>query len=236
MLIKIAIIPPVGEDAAKSPLGGLADLINKDSPLYAAWVIGSGYCPLTPGNQCNPVQATILIHATSTAQPSHYALRAIDIIDGGVIANVADIDLSATPNDSNVSVLLGTPALANGKIVLNRNYQQFLQIVQAPTSNSDVDYAPVIAELLARRGVTAIRSGFTNAQLGAAPGSVICANGEKYFVYSVSMTSNANFITGETRVGAQAGAFIADCASMTTIPFGGTDAAFLPTTGASLAA
>jgi hypothetical protein len=49
------------------------------------------------------------------------------------------------------------------------------------------------------------------------------------------MTSNSNFIIGESRVGASAGAFIADCATRTTIPFGGQDAVWVPTTSASLA-
>lgn len=235
VLIKVAVIPPAGEDATKSPLGGLADLVNKDFPLYAVWVVGSRYCPLPTGEQCNPIDATILIRAASASTAQHYDLTAIDIVDGGVIASVKDLDLSSL-NDSDVAALLGTPTVAGGKIVLNRGYQQYLQIVQAPTGNKDVDYAPVIAELLARRGVTAVRSNFTSAQLGSAPGSVICTSGEKYFVYSVSMTSNSNFITGQSRVDASAGAFIADCASMTTIPFGGQDAAFLPTTSASLAA
>ncbi len=236
ILVKVAVIPPKGEDATKSPLGSMADVINKDFPLYSVWVVGSGYCPLPTGQQCSPVDATVLIRAAPTGTQSHYNLTAIDIVDGGVIANVKDLDLSVTPKDSDVTVLLGTPTIVGNTIVLNRGYQQYLQIVQAPTSNKDVDYAPVIAELLARRGVTAVRSSFTSAQLGSSPGSVICANGERYFVYSISMTSNSNFITGESRVGAQAGAFIADCFTRTTIPFGGQDAAWLPTTGASLAA
>ncbi|HEY6325067.1 MAG TPA: hypothetical protein VIW73_00945 [Candidatus Cybelea sp.] len=236
ILVKIAIIPPKGEDAKKSPLGTMADVINKDFPLYSVWVVGSGYCPLPTGQQCSPVDATVLIRAMPAGTQSHYDLTAIDIVDGGVIANVKDVDLSGTPKDSDVSPLLGTPAVVGNAIVLNRGYQQYLQIVQAPTSNKDVDYAPVIAELLARRGVTAVRSSFTSAQLGSSPGSVICSSGERYFVYSVSMTSNSNFITGESRVGASAGAFIADCASRTTIPFGGQDAVWLPTTSASLAA
>jgi hypothetical protein len=236
VLVEVAIVPPKGENATNSPLGGMADVINKDFPLYGVWVIGSGYCPLPKGQQCNPVGATILIRASAATTASHYDLSAIDIVDGGVIANVKDLDLSGTPKDSDVAVLLGTPTLVGGKVVLNRGYQQYLQIVQAPTSNKDVDYAPVIAGLLARRGITAVRSSFTSAQLGSSPGSVVCSSGEKYFVYSVTMTSNSNFITGESRVGAQAGAFIADCASLTTIPFGGQDAAFLPTTSASLAA
>lgn len=236
ILVKVAVIPPKGEDATKSPLGSMADVINKDFPLYSVWVVGSRYCPLPTGQQCQPVDATLLIRAAPTGTQSHYNLTAIDIIDGGVIANVKDLDLSAAPKDSDVAVLLGTPTISGGNVVLNRGYQQYLQIVQAPTLNKDVDYAPVIAELLARRGVTAVRSSFTSAQLGSSPGSVICANGERYFVYSVSMTSNSNFITGESRVGASAGAFIADCATRTTIPFGGQDAAWLPTTSASLAA
>ena len=235
-LIKVAVIPPTGEDATKSPLGSMADVINKDFPLYSVWVVGSGYCPLPTGQQCSPVDATLLIRAASTGTQSHYNLTAIDIVDGGVIANVKDLDLSAAPRDSDVAVLLGTPTIVGGTIVLNKGYQQYLQIVQAPTGNKDVDYAPVIAELLARRGVTAVRSSFTSAQLGSSPGSVICTSGERYFVYSVNMTSNSNFITGESRVGASAGAFIADCATRTTIPFGGQDAVWVPTTSASLAA
>src|SRR5581483_9244320 len=87
-LIKIAIVPDKTDNAKTTKLGGMADVINKNFPLYSAWVVGSGYCPLPAGQQCSPVDASILIRAGAPTGDLHYHLTSIDIVDGGVLANV----------------------------------------------------------------------------------------------------------------------------------------------------
>jgi hypothetical protein len=234
VLVKIAIFPPNNDSSLSKALIPIADAINADpSHLYGAWVVGSGDCPLYD-TKCLTDDAPIFVRSAMNA--STYTLTSIDVIHGAVLGSASNIDptIKSPLSSAQIHALLGSVSIINGTVVIGQQYQQFVQIVQAPNSSTDVDYAPVLTELLARRGITAVRSNFTVAQLGASPNSAICSRGERYVIYSVSMTNDSKFLTGFTRVGSKAAAFIADCPTLTSIPFAGEQHFEVPTTSASL--
>lgn len=234
LLIGVVILPPDSSDKGEiKDLENLRDAIHAYSPAYGAWVNGSNDCQL---EKCLLESAGIVIRARKDPK-GVYSFTSVDLDHGTMIGTLTGetADALAKLGSQDLVRLLGTPSFDGKSLTVSNGFQQYLQLVPAPESDSIPEYSTIMAELLARRGITAVRSAFTSAQLGSAPSSTICSQGERYLVYSIRVTSDTKVFTGFTRIGANTNAYIADCVTHTTIPFAGEDVTAMPTTNNSLA-
>jgi hypothetical protein len=229
LMLEVAIIPSSSSD--DTALEALATKINQN-PAYGAYVEGDKNKPCAV-DSCDPSAAMIFIRVKNSG--GTYTLSSVDVQDGAKIGSLSGVSNLSSVSASDIASLLGTPVYRDGQLTLGQGYQQYLQIVPAPMSTSDPDYGPELIAVLAQAGITAVASSYTIAQLGSSPTATICANGERYLVYSVDIhQQNTNMLNGTTNVNAITNAYIADCVTRTSIPFWGRADKTVPTTSNSL--
>jgi hypothetical protein len=141
-----------------------------------------------------------------------------------------------TLSDAEVRTLIGTPAVANGRLVLqSAGFQPFIQLIPDVASNQP-NYIGVMQNLLAKRGIASVPSQFNAGTVtsGNVSADTLCGLGQRYLVYSYATRPEDRILSLNTRVETRATGHLYDCPTRSDLAFGDTARTFATNTKASL--
>ena len=264
--IRVVLFPFAGtasdavRKAGQMALPRVAKQINDGNPLYWACLQDAASAGTTTATACDASQANVIVSTTLRAASGGDATLVVQSVDlsghrtlGSIQKTIASrtsltsasSDATTAANltgaldglsDADIRVLIGTPAVRDGRLSIQPGFQPFVQLVP-DVSSSDPTYVAVLQNLLAKRGIASVPSQFNAGTVtsGNAGADALCGLGQRYLVYSVANRTEDRLLSFNTRIETRATGHLYDCPTHSDLAFGDTAHAFAPNTKLSLA-